>query len=385
MVADASSIWTSAAIVLALGWGSAYAQGSAQEADRSGDVGASVRALADAMHRRDRRGLEQWLAPDFVLRSAPDIDRDTWIHNALALCWGEHSDIEGFAVRQHGDTAIASFELTGYVDPETCRHSVWRSLVTDVWTRDAAGWRLRVRHAGPPPSSDAIAAQYGTKPAPPPAFEIDGEMSLVATGGNVSTRTLGVGGGATHRAGIRSTALTVAFVTSRAEHVTQAQSVTTELRHGIRLRERLELFGRAAYGRDRFAGIDRRFTGDAGVAYALSVPRQHSLTTEGSIGFVTERRLDASRPRFISVAGTVKYRWTIASGTQLAETIGLVADAETARDWRGTNTVAVTVAVTRLLSLKVSNAVEYRHLPVAGFLRATASPVNVPAPFQASV
>jgi hypothetical protein len=102
-------------------------------------------------------------------------------------------------------------------------------------------------------------------------------------------------------------------------------------------------------------------------ASAVIVLTLGTLTPEASIGFIAERRLDASRPRFVSVGGTVNYTWTIAAGTQLAETAGLVADVETAHDWRGTNTVTVTVAVTRLLTLKMSKTLEYRNTPVVGF------------------
>jgi hypothetical protein len=53
------------------------------------------RTLADAMHTRDRRQLEQLLAADYVLRGAPDIDRETRIQNAITLCCGDRSEIDG--------------------------------------------------------------------------------------------------------------------------------------------------------------------------------------------------------------------------------------------------------------------------------------------------
>lgn len=321
------------------------------------------------MHRRDRIALEHFLAPDFVLRSSPDIARETWIHNAMTLCWGGRSDIDSFNVRQHGDTAIASFEFTGYVDPESCQPAVLRSLVTDVWVRGPSGWRLQVRHSGPPPESDAIAAQYGTAPAPPPVWEIAGELSLVATGGNASTRTLGAGGHATRRSSIGITTLKVGFVTSSAERVTRAQSLTNELRHGVQLRERLQLFARFSQARDRFAGIDNRFTADAGVAYAVALTGHHSLITEASLGFIRESRRDATRLRFASVAGGAKYIWIPRRGTQFSESADLVVNAEAGRDWRGISTMELTVGLTKLLSVKLSNLVEYRNRPVSGFGR----------------
>lgn len=328
-----------------------------------------MRALADALTRRDRDRLAQLLAPDFVLRSTPDIARDEWLHNAITLCWGDRADIEALEVRLRGDVAVASFQLTLYVDPGSCRPAVLRSLVTDVWTRGPDGWQLQLRHSGPPPASGAIAAQYGAAPARPPVWQIDGELSFVSTGGNASTRTLGLGSHATHRRTGGTTELAFAFLTSEAEAVTQARSVKTNLRHGIALPHRVELFGRGAYARDRFAGIEHRFGLDTGLAYTPALPRRHALTIEGSLGWTAERRRDASRLRFAALAATVAYRWTIAPGTELAETASLIADVESARNWRGTNTLALAVTLTRLLSLKASHAFEYRNLPVGGFGR----------------
>jgi hypothetical protein len=51
----------------------------------SAEVRARERALAEAMHESDRRRLEALLAPDYVLRATPDIDRETWIGNAIAV------------------------------------------------------------------------------------------------------------------------------------------------------------------------------------------------------------------------------------------------------------------------------------------------------------
>jgi putative salt-induced outer membrane protein YdiY len=344
-------------------WSSAAAQASDEA-----DIRAKERALADAMHHRNRPQLELLLAPDYVLRAAPDIDRETWIRNAITLCWGDRSEIDGFQLRQHGDVVVASFELTFYVDPGTCRPAVLRSLITDVWTRHPDGWRLQIRHSGPPPSAPAgVASQYGTVPLPPPAWDVSGELSLVATGGNTSTRTMGLGGSMIHRTEATNTRASITFLTSEVESVTRARSLAMQLRQGVRVSARTELFGRGLYARDRFAGISDRTTGEGGLAYTARLPRRQLLTAEGSIGLTVEQRLDATRLRFANGTGTVKYVWTVLPGTELTEDIGMITNLEEARDWRGTSRTALSVTLTRLLSVKASHAIEHRNLPVAGF------------------
>jgi putative salt-induced outer membrane protein YdiY len=243
-------------------------------------------------------------------------------------------------------------------------------LITDVWTLDDGEWRLQVRHAAAPPAANAgVAAQYGIVPAPPPTWDISGELSLVATGGNTSTRTLGVGGTVLHRTDVTRTRATAAFVTSEAEQITNARSLTLQGRHGLQVRPHVELFGTGALTRDRFAGISDRFTTEGGVAYTASLPRQHVLIGEGSIGFTVERRLDAMDLKFANATGSLRYALTLARATQVTEDASFTADLEETSNWRTISTSAVAMTLTQMLTLKASHAFEYRNAPVPGFGR----------------
>jgi putative salt-induced outer membrane protein YdiY len=348
----------------------ASAQSVAPEQPGSVEIHRLESTLVEALHARDRQRLESLLASDYVLRGTPDIDRETWLQNAVKLCWGDRSDLDGFRARRHDGVVIASFELTFYVDPGTCRAGVRRSLITDVWVFEPEGWKLKVRHAGAPPASAGdIAAQFGILPDPPPVWEATSELSAVATAGNTSTRTLGIGAQVVHRADAQQTEVNTRFITSQAEDVTNARSLTVEGRHGFTVTERLQMFGAASYARDRFAGIDDRITATAGVAYTVPVPRSQSLIIEGGLGWTGEQRLDLATLRFATATGALEYRWTLIPGTELREEATIYVDLESARNWRTSNTTGLTVSLTRVLSLRASHAIEYRRTPVAGFGR----------------
>ncbi len=349
---------------------SAPSSALAQEAptDPSVELRTLERTLADAMHAKDEGRLERLLAPDYVLRGSPDIDRATWLRNALSLCWGDRSEISDLQAHHYGVAAVISFELTFHVDPDTCRPALLRSLITDVWVRDGSGWRLQVRHSGPPPRG-GIAAQYGAVPEAPPHWDVKSELSLVATGGTTSVRTLGLGSSVVHRTAATTTLGSVAFLTSQVEAVTNARSLTTLGRHGVRVGPQVELFGEASYGRDRFAGIAHRVRAEGGAAYAAALSRRQTLTAEGSVGYTAENRLDGTDRRFPTGTGTLRYRWSIVRGTEFTEHAEGIADLGTVRNWRATSATAFVVTLTRLVSFKVSHALEYRNDPVRGFGR----------------
>jgi putative salt-induced outer membrane protein YdiY len=98
------------------------------------------------------------------------------------------------------------------------------------------------------------------------------------------------------------------------------------------------------------------------------LPR-HQLTFEGGVGFTAEERVAADTLRFATGTGTARYVWQVATGSEFREEVGLIADLGEGRNWRAANAAALSVALTRLLSLKISNDIEYRNLPVFGFRR----------------
>jgi putative salt-induced outer membrane protein len=332
------------------------------------EILANERALAAAMHVREAAPLERLLAGDFVLRGAPDVDRTTWIRNALTLCWGSRSDIDHFDVRDFGDVVVASFELTFYVDPATCQPAVLRSLVTDTWVRRVDGWMLAVRHSAAPPVS-GVAGQFGAVPQAPPTWEVTGELSLVATGGNSSTRTLGAGSDMTHRGRRVTTLASIAFITSEADAITRARSLSMHARPAVRLGPRTELFVRGAFERDRFAGIAGRITTDAGLSYTAPLPRRQSLRLEAGAGFTSEERLAAADARSGVLTGALGYGWIVRPGSEVRQDVAVTSDLTAARNYRGTSTTEIALTVTRLVSLKASMAIEYRNRPVPGFRR----------------
>ncbi|MEQ1911521.1 MAG: DUF481 domain-containing protein [Vicinamibacterales bacterium] len=347
--------------------------GAQEDGDAAGGAQSEIRAkemaLADAMHRRDKAGLERLLAPEYVLRNAPDVDRATWIRNALTLCWGTRLDMDRFRTQQHDGVVVATFEMTFYQDPATCRPAVLRSEITDVWVEHPDGWQLLVRHSSPPPAPDSgVVSQYGIVPAPPPTWDISSEVSFVATSGNSATRTTGIGTDVTHRSGHASTRASGSYLSSVADGLTKARSLSVRGRHGFEFSQRAQVFGEGTYARDQFAGIDGRTTATLGLGYSPSTTPRHRLTLEAGFGITAEQRVGLD-VRFASASGAAHYVWTIAPGTRLTEDATFSADLDSGVNWQQTGLTAISVTLSRLLSLKASNWIEYRNAPVAGFRR----------------
>lgn len=349
-------------VVLLLTAGASFAQSPEDELRRAEDQ------LAAALIAKDRETLDRLLAPGFALRADPDITRDAWLTNAVSLCWGDRFDLTDFALRSAtSDTAIVTLILTTHEDPVKCEPAVIRSLITDVWVRADAqsGWRLAMRHSGPP--GEDVAQQFSRTDPPPPRWERTAELSLVATGGNTDTQTLGAGGSVIWRPSVWVTRARAAYVRSVADDIETAESLVAGLRVSRALSPRLELFGRAEYLVNRFAGIDYRTMVDAGVGWQLLEAAGHSLKVDAAAGVTHESRLEGGDLTFASGSGGLLYEWTLSKTTSLSEQALLTADLGETGNWRFQNGFALTTSMTNVLSFRVSHELKRINRPVPGF------------------
>jgi putative salt-induced outer membrane protein YdiY/ketosteroid isomerase-like protein len=330
------------------------------------ELRAAEERLAAALIAKDVDAFETLLAADFVLRGSPDVTRDGWIDNARTLCWGDQFEIADLRVVPIlSETAIVTLTLVTNRDPASCEPAVIRSLLTDVWRRQDEGWTLVLRHSGPAGSS--LDVQFARTAAPPPVIEGSAELSLVSTGGNSDTETLGLGGSVIWRAGRWTTDGQVSFIRGEAFDVETARSLVTSVRQGRAITPRLDAFGRLDYLVNEFAGIDRRSSVDAGLGYKAVDTGPQRLRLDVGIGYSHETRVaGADVDSALTNIGAV-YRWRLHRAASLDNASLLTASLDRGDDWRLRNTLAVTTTMTRRLSLKVAHDLKYVNLPAPGF------------------
>jgi putative salt-induced outer membrane protein len=212
------------------------------------------------------------------------------------------------------------------------------------------------------------AAQPPAAPGtPPPRWERKAELSLVATGGNTDTQTLGLGASVTFRPGVWTTEARTAFVRSENQNVETARSFVADFREARALTRRAEVFGRFGYLVDPFAGIDHRSTVDGGVGYKLLLGPVHSLRVDAGLGYTREARKVGDDLSFALGNIGAAYKWQISKTADLSESALLTSSLSDRDQWRFGNALALTAAITRVFSLKLSHDLKFNHAPVAGF------------------
>jgi putative salt-induced outer membrane protein YdiY len=201
----------------------------------------------------------------------------------------------------------------------------------------------------------------------PPRLEGSAELSLLNSSGNSQTQSLGLGSTVIFRPGVWTTQAQVAFVRSETSDIETAKSLLAWVRQGRALTTTIDVFGRAEYLADEFAGIDSRVMVDAGLGYKPVDNAVHLVRFDAGVGYAKEHRLvgDDLSAALMNLAGM--YRWQREKAASF-ETAGLFTRSfEDSADWRFRHTAAVAAAMSRVLSLKFTHELKYVNAPVFGF------------------
>ena len=216
-------------------------------------------------------------------------------------------------------------------------------------------------------AGDVAVAQQPSEDLDDGAWSGTAEVSLVATSGNSDTRTFGLGGGVNYDPDGWRWLGRVSYVETEADDQLRARSQSALVEMSRPFSGRLEVYGRGGYLRDLFAGIERRLSTEGGLAHNAITAEPQSLQLLAGFGFTREQRVVGDDLSLGTANVTGRYRWAIAETSALTEEAAFMAPLNTGDDWRFTNEVAVTAALSTRLSLKVSHKLSYLNQPVPGF------------------
>ncbi len=120
------------------------------------------------------------------------------------------------------------------------------------------------------------------------------------------------------------------------------------------LTERNYLYEKIGWDKNRFAGIENRWDGSAGVGRNLIMAPKDTLKGEIGAGYITEERTDAPRNEFVSGRAYTKYIHKISTTSEVSQDVEYLHNFEDSEDYRLNTETALTAAVSTHVSLKTS-------------------------------
>jgi putative salt-induced outer membrane protein len=215
-------------------------------------------------------------------------------------------------------------------------------------------------------AASSVSAQPAPPP-PPPRFESTTQFGLLSTSGNTDTRSITLGGDLTWRPNPWVYSGKLTFAQNEDEGVLKARSLDGRARGARTFTPRLSAFGQYGYLRDTFAGIEHRHTIEGGLSYLALERGPHRLVVDGALGYVREIRLDAEDVGSMAFIGGAAYRWKFSETSELSDEVRFTLPIPDGEEWKGDHQIALTAALTSLLSLRLSNIIRYSNDPVPTF------------------
>lgn len=230
----------------------------------------------------------------------------------------------------------------------------------------------------PPMPTPPVVVASATPPAPAPAAAAaptrivrgKSELSYVSTGGTAETQTIGAGAEllvTPHNWRIEAK---VAYLRNRVDDEIRARRLNGQFRSARKFGDRAEMFGRAQYLRNTFAGINNSWDAAAGLTAILFQNDPQRLAFDSGFGYLTEDRTLGLGRDLTSVDFGVRYLWEFSRRNRFINDAAWKADIERTSDWRLNHVAAIQAGLNSILSLKVSHELNYRNEPVPGFTRA---------------
>jgi putative salt-induced outer membrane protein YdiY len=93
----------------------------------------------------------------------------------------------------------------------------------------------------------------------------------------------------------------------------------------------------------------------------------HALRVDAGLGYTREARTVGDDASFAVANFGSTYKWQISKTADLSDAALLTASLSSGDQWRFGNALALTAAITRVLSLKLAHDVKFNNAPVTGF------------------
>jgi putative salt-induced outer membrane protein len=216
----------------------------------------------------------------------------------------------------------------------------------------------------------SLAAAADAPPARP--WSDQAEASYVQTAGNTKTTTLAAKNLLKYRfTGKTTGSWTASALYGKDKGTANAEGYATELRLDHLLTERVYAYGLAGWNKNRFAGLEQRYYGGAGVGVKFLAGPAHFLLGELGVNGTREEYTDGAHSTFPTGRAFAKYEYALSEKSRFSQSVEYLHDFEDSQHYRIDSETALSAALTDVFSLKAAYAVKYDHEPVPATLKQT--------------
>ncbi len=202
------------------------------------------------------------------------------------------------------------------------------------------------------------------------AWKDTGEFSLVTTNGNSKTTTTSAKNTFSYAFTPRTSLdLIGGGLGSSSKGTVTAEQYNASEKVSHKLTDRLSVYERFGWDKDRFAGIRNRYDASTGLGYKLLDLAADKLDSELGGGYINEERTNAPRNEFAAGRAYTKYQHIFNESTKFSQDFEYLHNFKDSDGYRFNAETALITALSTHLSLKTSFLWKRNGKPTPGVVK----------------
>ena len=223
--------------------------------------------------------------------------------------------------------------------------------------------RLRVLAA----ALTAVATPLAAQGPPAVVTKFTGDFGYVATSGNTEVTTMSVGEKLTQARGRLRLEQTFSLVYGEQQGSVITNSLRTGLRADYKIGELFAFFAGAAYDRNVFAGIERRFEEQIGLQLRAIAAARDTVNFEGGGSVTQQTAVGGVQTNFPAARMAIGWRHGFTAASYFQQHVEVLPNLKDSEDWRINSESSLIAPISARIGVKVSYVIRYDNLPEVGF------------------
>lgn len=201
----------------------------------------------------------------------------------------------------------------------------------------------------------------------PVTTKLVADFGYVQASGNSQVTTTSVGQKLTQQRGVFGWEQNFQFVYGEQQGVVNTNFLKAGLRADYKLTGIFSAFATAAYDRNSFAGIERRFEENLGLSWRAFGLERDTLRLEIGASVTQQKSVDDVISNFPAGRAAFAYRHLFSERSFFLQTIEAIPNFKDTDDFRVNTESSVVAPISVRIGLKLAYTVRFDHLPEPGF------------------
>lgn len=212
-----------------------------------------------------------------------------------------------------------------------------------------------------------LALPLSAQDATAPVTKITADFGYVAISGNTEATTLSVGEKWTRQSGRLTLEQNFGIIRGSLNGVENTNLLRTGVRAEYTLGAHFSWYAGAAFDRNPFAGIERRFEEQAGLQFRPVANPSDTLRFEGGLSATQQTSVDDTRLNFPAARAAASWRHQFSTEAYYVQNVEFLPNLQDGEDYRVNSESAIIAPISRRLSIKLGYLIRYDNLPEPTF------------------